>query len=69
MAHHLGLEVVAEGLETIEVLRLLEEMDCDLVQGYLLAKPMSALALSAFVAREAEHTAALRETRGAPSAA
>jgi diguanylate cyclase (GGDEF)-like protein/PAS domain S-box-containing protein len=39
MAHTLGLEVIAEGVETRAQLRFLIENDCDLVQGYLLAKP------------------------------
>jgi EAL domain-containing protein (putative c-di-GMP-specific phosphodiesterase class I) len=57
MAHHLGLEVVAEGVEGGAVLRMLGAMGCDLVQGYLLARPMSALALTAYLARESGNTA------------
>ncbi|EQD67808.1 Diguanylate phosphodiesterase, predicted domain protein, partial [mine drainage metagenome] len=40
MAHALGLNVVAEGVETPEQLEYLREKDCDEVQGYLLAQPM-----------------------------
>jgi diguanylate cyclase (GGDEF)-like protein len=40
LGHDLGLRVVAEGVEDEESWRLLEELDCDLVQGYLLARPM-----------------------------
>jgi diguanylate cyclase (GGDEF)-like protein len=40
MAHRLGLQVVAEGIETAEQIRLLAEQDCDLVQGYHIARPM-----------------------------
>jgi EAL domain-containing protein (putative c-di-GMP-specific phosphodiesterase class I) len=36
----LGLEVVAEGVETIQQLDLLRLMDCRLVQGFLLGKPV-----------------------------
>lgn len=39
MAHALGLETVAEGVETAEQLAWLRERDCDLVQGFLLARP------------------------------
>ncbi len=56
MAHHLGLEVVAEGLESKDVLLILNEMGCDTVQGYLLAKPMTSLALTSFLNTEQEST-------------
>ncbi|MBF6570730.1 MAG: EAL domain-containing protein [Candidatus Binataceae bacterium] len=41
LGHALGLQVVAEGVETEEQLALLAKMDCDEVQGYLLARPAS----------------------------
>ncbi|WP_192035858.1 EAL domain-containing protein [Halomonas sp. YLGW01] len=40
MAHHMGLEVVAEGVETEEQLQYLTRFGCDIFQGYLLARPM-----------------------------
>lgn len=39
LAHSLGLEVVAEGVENQQVLSLLKSLDCDIVQGYHLCKP------------------------------
>ena len=39
MAHGLKLAVVAEGVETVEQLMLLEEYGCDLAQGYHLGRP------------------------------
>jgi len=42
MAHRLKLQVVAEGVETREQLALLENAQCDVIQGYLLGEPMSA---------------------------
>jgi EAL domain-containing protein (putative c-di-GMP-specific phosphodiesterase class I) len=42
MAHSLKLRVVAEGVENIDQLRFLEARDCDEVQGFHLAMPMSA---------------------------
>lgn len=42
MAHSLKLQVVAEGVETIEQLRLLESYNCDMIQGYLLSRPLTA---------------------------
>jgi EAL domain-containing protein (putative c-di-GMP-specific phosphodiesterase class I) len=40
MAHGLGIQVVAEGAEDTETVRLLADLNCDIVQGYGLAKPM-----------------------------
>ncbi len=42
MFKELGLECVAEGVETENQLKLLKETSCDLVQGYLFYRPMSA---------------------------
>jgi len=42
LGHHLGLEVVAEGVETVEQLAFLTTTKCDLVQGYLLGRPAEA---------------------------
>jgi diguanylate cyclase (GGDEF)-like protein len=42
LAHQLGLEVVAEGVETREAWERLREMRCDLAQGYFLSRPMAA---------------------------
>ncbi|MDO6453809.1 EAL domain-containing protein [Neptunomonas phycophila] len=39
MAHKLGIKVIAEGIETSEQLAFLRENDCEMGQGYLLAKP------------------------------
>lgn len=41
MAHHLGLTVIAEGVENQAALTLLEQMGCDAIQGYYLSKPMA----------------------------
>ena len=41
MAHDLGMAVVAEGVEDIRVLRLLEELGCNRVQGYHFSKALS----------------------------
>jgi diguanylate cyclase (GGDEF)-like protein/PAS domain S-box-containing protein len=48
MAHSLGLQVVAEGVELREQLTLLEELGCDLVQGYYFSKPIPAKELIDF---------------------
>ncbi|MFP4371605.1 MAG: putative bifunctional diguanylate cyclase/phosphodiesterase [Halanaerobium sp.] len=41
MAHQWGIEVIAEGVETVEQLHYLEDYHCDYLQGYLLNKPLS----------------------------
>ena len=42
LGHNLELDVVAEGVERREQWELLRTMNCDLVQGYLLARPQGA---------------------------
>jgi diguanylate cyclase (GGDEF)-like protein/PAS domain S-box-containing protein len=41
MAQHLKLEVVAEGVETVEELLFLQEQNCHQIQGFLFGKPCS----------------------------
>lgn len=40
MAHGLGIDVIAEGVENMEQAAMLSEYDCDMFQGYYYAKPM-----------------------------
>jgi len=47
MAHSLGLEVVAEGVETQAQLDFLRRLGCDEVQGYLPGRPVPAAKLQA----------------------
>ena len=41
LAHGLGLEVVAEGVETQAQLQYLTEHHCDIIQGYLMGRPLT----------------------------
>ena len=56
MGHALGQQVIAEGVETLEQATRLQELDCDIAQGYYFARPM-----------EPEAFAVLLEERGGPS--
>jgi len=40
LAHNFGMRVVAEGIENEQVWRRLKQLDCDLAQGYWIARPM-----------------------------
>ena len=41
LGHNLGVQVVAEGVETAEAWRVLLELGCDLAQGYLVSPPLA----------------------------
>lgn len=45
----LGIEVVAEGVETMEHARILKELGCDMLQGFAFGQPMSADELKDFM--------------------
>jgi EAL domain-containing protein (putative c-di-GMP-specific phosphodiesterase class I) len=45
MAHGLGLTATAEGVETLDQLRAVRELGCDVVQGYLISQPLDPTAL------------------------
>ncbi|HET8695862.1 MAG TPA: EAL domain-containing protein, partial [Gammaproteobacteria bacterium] len=51
LAHQLGLSVVAEGVETAEVLDRLAALGCECAQGYQIGKPMPPSDFLAFLAR------------------
>jgi diguanylate cyclase (GGDEF)-like protein len=53
LAHSLGLQVTAEGVETPVAQALLAGMGCDLAQGYLIARPMPMADLITFLGQEA----------------
>ena len=45
----MGIEIVAEGVETMEQAELLRDLGCDILQGYAFARPMTADQLATFL--------------------
>ena len=56
LAHAMEMEVVAEGVETAASLALLTVMGCDMVQGFLISRPLGMEALLAYL-RDERHLA------------
>jgi EAL domain len=50
LARNLGLQVVAEGVETEDTFDRLAGLGCDLAQGYYLREPVSAMELTSWLA-------------------
>ena len=46
LGHNLGMRIVAEGVESAEVLGMLDDFGCDLAQGFHICRPQSAQALT-----------------------
>ncbi len=59
MAHNLGFEVVAEGVETVEQRDFLSSLGCDQVQGYFYSKPVSAQKVAEFLQQRIPHPEAV----------
>ncbi len=57
LAHNLGLAVVAEGVETEATYNRLASLGCDMVQGYLVSRPMPQDQLLAWLDRYASSPA------------
>lgn len=49
LAHHLGLSVCAEGVESLSVAERLQEYGCEKIQGYLISRPIAAAEFAALV--------------------
>jgi diguanylate cyclase (GGDEF)-like protein len=50
LGHNMGLKVVAEGVEDLQVWNMLRAMKCDLAQGYFMSAPLSATDLEIWLA-------------------
>ncbi|MBY0520363.1 MAG: EAL domain-containing protein [Sphingomonas sp.] len=64
LAHALDMEVTAEGVETQAAMALLSVMGCDMVQGFLISRPLSIGALKHFLDEE-KHLAVAADPRAA----
>ncbi|MBE3074207.1 MAG: EAL domain-containing protein, partial [Actinobacteria bacterium] len=61
LAHSVGMQTVAEGVETGDQLALLRQMGCDFAQGYLLSRPLTFDQLHPWLT---QHVPAQRRSRG-----
>lgn len=52
LAHALGLEAIAEGVETAGQLERLREMGCDVAQGYYFSRPIPSDAVGVLLERQ-----------------
>jgi diguanylate cyclase (GGDEF)-like protein/PAS domain S-box-containing protein len=52
MAHNLKLSVVAEGVETREQMSFLQSKRCDIMQGYLISRPLPAAEITEFLKKK-----------------
>ena len=50
LAHALGMETLAEGVETQELFDALQQEGCDMIQGYLISRPVPGAAVRALLA-------------------
>lgn len=66
LARRLGIEVVAEGIETPEQLEMLRSFDCPYAQGYLFSRPLAAQAAGRWLRAEALPTTAPAPVEAAP---
>ena len=62
MCETLGYETLAEGVETGEQARILQELGCNKLQGYLIAKPLSADEFEAFMRENGQGLKNLQST-------
>lgn len=49
LGHNMGLKIVAEGVETEAILDRLDQLGCDIAQGYLLSKPLPPAAFTSWL--------------------
>lgn len=68
LGHNMGLQVVAEGVENMQIWGLLQRLGCDYAQGYCMSKPLPAVEFEKWVAENRVFGGALPHTAPATSA-
>lgn len=64
LAHSLKLKVIAEGVENQRQLKFLTDIDCDIIQGFLISKPLSALEFEAWYGKhKATNSSVIKQGR------
>ena len=58
MAHSMNMHVVAEGVEEEAQLKILQDMGCDSIQGYLISRPVPEADFLALVRQQGPASAA-----------
>ena len=66
IAHNLGLKVVAEGVEHEKQLDILKRYECEMLQGYLFSKPVSATKFEALLSEGRNMSHLLNPTKPSP---
>lgn len=61
LAHNLGMDVVAEGVETADSLETLRHLGCEYAQGYWIAQPANQRAIEQLLAEDSDHSYTRRE--------
>ena len=54
LAENMGIQVIAEGVETTAQASMLQSLDCHMAQSYLFARPMPASELAGYLAQQAQ---------------
>lgn len=60
LGHNLNLKVVAEGVENNSQLELLSDNACDMVQGYLVSKPLCAKEMQSLLLKQADSSTSIK---------
>ncbi|MGC1509710.1 putative bifunctional diguanylate cyclase/phosphodiesterase [Ketobacter sp.] len=66
LGHSLGLSVIAEGTETPEQIKYLQECECDVAQGFIYCKPVNEESLLRFLSQQSEKVKSTTHHSGLP---